>query len=73
MVHAKFIGGPWDGMEMAIERAFEYYDIAELGVTLQGKAAWTDSTSFSKPVETKRVRYHLYDTWPVKYLVEGLK
>ena len=20
MVHAKFIGGPWDGMEMAIER-----------------------------------------------------
>ena len=73
MVNAKFIGGPWDGLEMTLEKVFEHYDIAELGVTLQGRAAWTDATSFSKPVETKRVRYHLYDNWPVKYLIEGLK
>ncbi len=70
MISAKFIGGPWDGMELTLDEVCPFYDIAECSDNLQERTAWTDAI---KPVETKRVRYHLYDTWPVKYLVEGLK
>lgn len=70
MVTARFIGGPWDGMVIDIERAYEFYEIAELGEV----QAWVpDDEDGGEFVRPRTLRYTLYDTWPVKYVLEGLK
>lgn len=71
MPQAKFIGGPWDGVTISIKDVYEYYEVAEL----EPMEPWSEPR-LDDPlhrVSPNRVRYTLYDDWPVKYLAEGLK
>ncbi len=66
---ARFIGGPWDGMVIALEHVLPFYEIAEMGEVQAWVPTGEGTGEFVKP---RTVRYTLYDDWPVKYLVEGL-
>lgn len=66
---ALFIGGPWDGQRMALRDTPPFYDIAELEDISPGFI--DEQASASDPVAFNKIRYELYDNWPVKYLVEG--
>lgn len=71
MPQARFIGGPWDGVVISVNDVYETYDIAEM----EPIQPW-DEPRLDDPlhaVSPKKVRYTLYDNWPVKYLAKGLK
>lgn len=66
MPRARFIGGPWDGMCIDIAKAYEYYEIAEMGVI----DPWVPTEGGGEFVRPRTLRYTLYDSWPVKYLFD---
>lgn len=67
-VQAHFIGGPWDGMVIAVREVYPFYEIAEMGEV----QAWVPTgEGEGEFVQPRTVRYTLYDTWPVKYVLEG--
>ena len=67
-VQARFIGGPWDGIVIALEKVTEFYEIAEsVPLTPADFKAEQPQPRFPR---IEHHRYQLYDTWPVKYLHE---
>lgn len=65
-IPARFIGGPWDGMVIALREVLPYYEIAEMGVI----DSWVPTEGGGEFVRPRTLRYTLYDNWPVKYLVD---